>query len=173
MSQTPNHPPNLIPYLDGSLADKEYQEVKRHVESCAQCKEEVRIWESLDGMFRSPELEIEVPPFQWQRIQSGLTASRPVANNWERFFALLRPRQNAWKAALAVMIIGIVSLSGWQYHRVDQRNQLRALADFSQSESQRLSEARNPFSAFGEAAIENPFNRFEAKISGVNPFAAR
>jgi len=174
MNRRVEHPPNLMPFMDGSAADKEYEEIKRHVESCAQCKEEIRIWESLDNMIRSPKLEIEVSPFQWQRIQSRLTASRQEANSWKRFFALTKPRQVVWKAAVAVLIVSIVSLSGWQYlYKAGRASQLKELAAFSQSESLRLSVAKNPFSTFGESAIENPFDRFEVKISGKNPFAAR
>lgn len=174
MNPRVEHPPNLTPFLDGSPADKDYQEVKAHVESCSHCQEEIRIWESIDNIFRSPELEIEVPPFQWQRIQSRLTSSRPVASGWKRFSAFAGPRQLAWKAAVAVLVMGIVSILGWQYYyRVGQISQLESLAAFSQSESLRLSAANNPFSAFAESAIENPFDQFEVKTSGKNPFSAR
>jgi hypothetical protein len=174
MNHRVEHPPNLAALLDGSPADKEFQEVKQHVESCIQCQEEVRIWESLDDLVRSPELEIDVPPFQWQRIRSRLTESSPKVMGWQRFIALAKPRQVALKSAFAVLLIAVASLSVRQYYnRIGQINQLKTLADFSQSESLRLSEAKNPFSAYAESAVENPFDKFEARISGKNPFAAR
>jgi len=172
MNRRVEHPPNLMPLLDGSPADKEYREIQQHVKSCAQCQGEFRIWESLDGLVRSPELEIEVPPFQWQRIHSGLTASQP-ATGWKRFLVLATSRRFALRATVATLVIVIVAMYGWQYYyKFDRMNLLKTLAAFSQSESIRLSAAKNPFSAFGESAIENPFDKFEAKISGKNPFAA-
>jgi hypothetical protein len=175
MNRRMEHPPNLTVLLDGSPADKDYREVKQHAESCAQCREEIRGWKSLDEMVRLPELEIEVPPFQWQRIQSRLAASTPMAGGWNNLFAWARPRPMAWKAAVAVMAMCLAALFSWQYHnnKVDQANRLKALAIFIQSESLRLSAAKNPFGAFAESAIANPFDQFEAKISGKNPFEAR
>jgi len=174
MNRRMEHPPNLMSLLNGNPADKECQEIKRHVESCAQCKEEIRIWESLDDLVRSPDLEIEVPPFQWQRIQSRLAASKPAASGWTSFLGLTRPRTVAWKAAAAALVMGIAALFGWHYYyKVDQINKLQALAAFSQSENLRLSAAKNPFTAFGMSAIENPFGQFEVEISGKNPFEAR
>jgi hypothetical protein len=173
MNRRVEHPLNLTILLDGNAADKECQEIKQHVESCAQCKEEIRVWESLDDLVRSEELIIEVPPFQWQRIQARLATSRPAVGSWMRFFALTKPRLVAWRAAAAVLVIGLAVLFGWQYYyKVNQLNQLKTLEAFSQAESLRLSTARNPFSAFGESAIGNPFDQFEAKISGKNPFEA-
>lgn len=173
MKTTGNHPDNLFLLVDQDVADKKYEETGRHVESCLECKEEVRVLKSVDAMFRSPEFEIDVPPFHWQRIRARLEESQPAVGWWERVYEAIKPQRLAWACALGILLAVVLSLSGLEYHRYTERNQFAALVTYSESERQRIQSADNPFRGFSAANNENPFARFQIPDDRINPFAVR
>jgi len=120
MSYKEEHPQDLLLFLDWNEADERYEEVRQHVESCVHCSEEVKIWRSLDDMFRSPDQEIDVPPFQWQRIQFALEDSKPQQSKWDWIYGILKPNRLAMKLVYATLTVCLVALSGWEYHRIHQ-----------------------------------------------------
>jgi hypothetical protein len=167
-----DHPNDLCVLIDGDdTADKSYEELRKHVESCQECREEIRLLKSVDAVFRSREFEIDAPPFQWERIRARLEESQPAMGWWERVYEAFKPRQLAWKFALGTLLAVVLSLSGLEYHRYIERNQFGALVAYSESERQRMESADNPFRSPSAAQTENPFTRFQIQDDRSNPFA--
>lgn len=167
MNSSGKHPEDFSPYLDRDLEDSRYDEIRRHIESCPKCREEIRIWRSLDDLFRTPGIEVEVPPFQWARIEAKLKAARPGI--LERLTRLLDSRRLARRlaqrlpltAGIAFVLIAAFTFSGVQYRRYIEKRDFADLLVFSESETRRISETENPFRALlGGDADENPFSRF-------------
>lgn len=169
-----SHPKNLFILIDGvDIADKSYEELQKHVVSCQECSEEVRLLESIDGIFRSKEFEIDAAPFQWERIRARLEESQPAMGWWEQVYDAFKSRQLAWKFALGILFAVVMSLSGWEYHRHIERNQLGALIAYSESERERIESADNPFRGVTAGGSGNPFLRMQIPGDRSNPFAVR
>jgi len=169
MDSTAKHPDDFGPYLDGDAGDRRYEEIRHHLDGCRKCREEIRIWHSLDDLFRNPEAQIEVPPFQWTRIEAQLEARKPGIMG--RLNRLLQSRRLAWSAAFTLVLIAAVTFSGVGYRRHLEKRDFAALAVFNESETRRISEAENPFRALlGGAPDVNPFRRFQ-NTEDNNPFS--
>jgi anti-sigma factor RsiW len=173
MNAVPRHPDDLNPYLDADISDKRYEEIREHLAICPECRGELAALQSLDRIFRSPELEIEVPAWQWSRIQAGLQAPRPSGSWLDRIGALSQPRKFAWGIAFSLLIFGSVTVSVWQYRRAVAREDLTQVTRYAQTEQVRLRAAGNPFRV--AAVSGNPFAEIQngSGQSKGNPFAIR
>jgi anti-sigma factor RsiW len=161
------HPEDFGPYLDRDFSDNRYGEIAEHIKACRTCTEEIRSWQTIEGMFRDADLEIEVPAFQWARIKAQLAvpAPAPRAAGWLRSL-FGRP---GWAAAAGLLVCAL-TLTGVGYQKFAERSQLRDLAQFSVGERQRLVKAENPFRSDDES---NPFARIQDYADVGNPFATR
>jgi anti-sigma factor RsiW len=168
---TVEHPEDFSPYLDGETKDRRYGEIRRHLESCPECRREIEIWHSLDDLFRAPEAQIDVPPYQWTRIEAQLQSRKPgFFGSLDRF---LSAHRLAWGTALAALLMVAVTVSGVGYRRYQTQRDLAALSHFSESETRRIHSAENPFrSLVGGISDENPFSRFHT-TEDENPFSFR
>jgi anti-sigma factor RsiW len=165
------HPEDFSPYLDGDRDDRRYEHIRDHLAACPECRRELQIWSSLDDLFRTPDTQIEVPPFQWSRIEAQLQSRQPVPTGWWR--PLLQSHRFALSAALTVLLLVAVTLSGVGYRRHMESRDLAALSVFSESEIRRIESAGNPFrSLVVDRSDENPFSRFQIAENG-NPFSIR
>jgi hypothetical protein len=171
MKVTGNHPDNLTLLIDRDKADKRYDEIAAHIESCHECREEIQIIKSVDALFRSPEFEIEVPPFQWERIRERLEEHQPAMGWWEQVCEAVKPQRPAWTYALGILLAVVLSLSGLEYYSNIEARQFLAIATYSESERQRIESADNPFRGLLAAENENPFTRFQIPDDRTNPFA--
>lgn len=162
-----------MPYLDGETADKGYRAIQRHLDGCQECQAEIRTLKSLDSLIRLPEFELEVPPYQWQRIRARIMED-PVAPNWRGWLvAVLKPSKLAVSITMSLLLIFGMVFFGWEYRRHLTEDQLLAIASYSETERQRVGQAENPFRTYSDApSDENPFTRFQTPIAG-NPFAVR
>lgn len=162
-----------MPYLDGQTADKGYRAIQQHLDSCQECQAEIRTLKSLDSMFRLPEFEIQVPPYQWQRIRARL-AGNAVERGWRGWLvAMLKPSKLAFSMTTSILLIFGMAFFGWEYRRHLAEDQFLAIAAYSETERQRIGHAENPFRSYATApSDENPFTRFQTPIAG-NPFAVR
>lgn len=167
------HPENLYAFVDGETDDKRYEDLRQHVATCQECREEIRLIQSVEGMFRSREFEIDAPPFQWERIRARLEKTQPARGWWEQVYEAFKPRQLAWKFALGILLAVVLSLSGLEYRRSIERNQLVALVTYSESERQLIESADNPFRSSSAAQSENPFSIYQIPDDRSNPFAVR
>jgi hypothetical protein len=170
MRMTGSHPEDFSPYLDGDTSDFRYLELKRHLDSCPACANEIKEWQSFEAACKTPEFELEVPPFQWQRIQSRLEQENPEPASFKRWIGwLLRP-QILYRGAMA-SLLGLVFLySGFEYRLYVKTNQMKDLAAFSALEHARLQAAYNPFSDLtNDSYSQNPFAEIQ-KTEGNNPF---
>lgn len=154
MSLNVRHPEDFNCYLDRDFSDSRYEEIRVHLEGCAKCREELEIWRGIDAAFRSPKLDIEVPPFLWQRIASRITTP-PKRQRWrERITALALPRSMVWKGVAAVGLVLVMTLTGVRFAKY--RADLRILSMIGDSKP--------------EWKVENPFQRLVEEPTEENPF---
>ena len=148
------HIEDFGPVLSRQDADPEYPEIRRHLDHCQECRDELKNWQVLDELFRSEQAE--VPPFQWQRIAARLQEDRNAAR-LPRLVSLLRNWRPAWNIALGTAVIAAVIFSGVEYSRnVQEKQLLLAVTRYAQEEGVRISADGNPFRT-GAAAENNPF----------------
>jgi anti-sigma factor RsiW len=159
------HPVDFSPYLDRDYADKRYEEIRRHLDSCIECRDEVKALRALDGMFRAPELEMPLPEWHWQRIQARLETSRPRPGWLERMGILPAQRQIAWGMALSLLALAVVTVSTWQFRQQARENRLMELVQYTEAEHHRLKTADNPFRMYAIGS-GNPFAKAQSTIAG-------
>ncbi len=165
------HPKELFLLIDRASDDKEYEAVRKHVESCPECREEVRAAQGFEGMFRTGNFEIEVPPFQWERIRARLETYRPATGWRDRICEALIPRRAAFKYALGILLTVVVGLSGFEYYRYNERTRLAAFMSYYEAQRPRIESADNPFRAYLTAQNQNPFAKVQIPEDRMNPFA--
>jgi anti-sigma factor RsiW len=159
MNRTSGHPEDFGPYLDRDCSGPGHEEVREHLQECAECRKEIDALRRVDALFRSPETEIEVPSFQWQRIAARMTTPR-TAGLPALFHHLARP----WKMALATLGIGAAIMTGLQVQKgFEERQLLRTISRYAANEQQRMGAKKNPF--------PSPTGAYHSDEN--NPFAVR
>jgi|RhiMethySRZTD1v2_1073278.scaffolds.fasta_scaffold850571_2 anti-sigma factor RsiW len=157
MSSNLRHPEDFSSYLDRDFSDQRYEEIRAHLEICPKCREELEIWRNIDAAFRSPELELEVPPFLWQRIASRINGPS-VPRGWRVWtagFGLTRGSLIS-RAALALGTVLAITWAGNRIVRYRADAQIRAMITHSQPEWK----AENPFERLvDDDTEENPFQK--------------
>lgn len=175
MTAADKHPVDLSPYLDRDYSDRGFHDIQQHLTRCAECREEVRLWEAGAAMFRASEAQIDVPLFQWQRILARLEREEPVLPWPARLGAyLFAHRRAAWSTAMGLLLVVVATFSGlwYQQHRSDQR--ILALIAKSDAQWRREAAHENPFRALTlPVTKENPFEKFLYPTVKENPFALR
>jgi anti-sigma factor RsiW len=170
--ETKEHPEDFGPYLQGEASDPKFQEVRAHAEECARCQDEVRMWKSVDELFRSPESEIPVPPFQWQRIQARMQASAP-AGLAGRLPLVFRRWKPAWSGALVTLALGTMIVTGIGIRKsLEERQLLLAITQYAQEESRRIAADENPFRV-PTGSEQGPFDRSLFSDLQVSPTGRR
>jgi anti-sigma factor RsiW len=157
MSFNPKHPEDFSPYLDRDFSDGEYEEIRAHLKGCAKCHEELEVWRGIDAAFRSPELDLEVPPFLWQRIASQIKTP-PAQQGWrERIAAPTLLRSMVWRGVATVGLVLVLTLAGVRIAKY--RADSRILSMIGDSKPEWIVE--NPFQRLVEETTdENPFEKF-------------
>lgn len=159
MNNDKAHIEDFSPYLDLDVSDPRHAEIEDHIGGCPACSEEARRWQAVDASFHTPEAEIEVPPFQWQRIAAELRNPAP-AGVVSRLLALRRPWGLAWNVTLATLILGTFLISGLQYRRYsEERRILYAITSYTAEKGERMGSAGNPFEIAAAVTGNNPFAR--------------
>ncbi len=173
MSKMRPHPEDFSPYLDGNTIDSRYEELSLHLTSCPSCAEEVRELQKFEKNCRAAEFELDVPPFQWQRIQARLESDgiRPISGRrWLEFWTL---RRLALQAATGAVLLAVMMLSGLEYRKYLNEQQLTALAAYSRLEQAQLTTSGNPFTGLAQSSsAENPFAQLQSPAES-NPFVIR
>jgi anti-sigma factor RsiW len=157
MSSNLRHPEDFSCYLDRDFSDEQYQEIRAHLEICPKCREELEVWRNIDAAFRSPEFELDVPPFLWQRIANQINGSAPQGwRVWTAGFGRTRGSLIS-KVALALGIVLAVTWAGDRIVRYRADAQIRAMITHSQPEWK----AENPFERLvdDDTEEENPFQK--------------
>jgi anti-sigma factor RsiW len=163
MSFNLRHPEDFNCYLDSDFSDSRYEEIRAHLEGCAKCREELEIWRGIEAAFRSPELDIEVPPFLWQRIASRISAA-PGRQGWrERIRALALPRSMAWTGVAAVALVLLLTFTGVRFAKFRADSRILSMIEESKPEWK----VENPFQRLvDETTDENPFEKLLSTRSG-------
>lgn len=106
----------LLSYLDNDLSDDEKQTIQRHLETCQECRDDIKTLERLWQSDRPIE-RIGVPPFIWARIANALKSEkrRGFFDGVEFSFSrMLRP---VFVVAILVLVfIGGIELGTWIDH---------------------------------------------------------
>ncbi len=86
----------LSAYMDGALSQADTQQVRRHLESCKACRQQLADLQATDGLLQKLEPLEPSPGFEhtfWRKVAELEEASRP--SWWARY---TRP---VWRPALA------------------------------------------------------------------------
>ncbi len=161
MNSSKKHPADFSPYLDGDRADARFEEIRAHLATCAGCRDELNLWQSVDRAFRSPELEIDVSAAQWFRIRAKLHEPRPVPGWLERLSRLSRPRQFAVGFSFSLIMLLSVAVGIRQYRDAGRQGELTAIAQYGAVEEARLKAGGNPFRS-PERNFSNPFTKYQS-----------
>jgi hypothetical protein len=94
----------LSPFLDDELAPREREQVRAHLETCADCRRDLESLRATQGLVRSLD-PVKVPDGFRAQVRSRLSAARDTR---ERRWA---PRWSWPVAAAAVLIIGLFSVN--------------------------------------------------------------
>jgi hypothetical protein len=164
MKPTGEHPEDLTPLLSSAPRDAATEPLRRHVEGCAACRDEIEEGRSLGALLRSAD--IEVPVGQWLRIEERLRAEREA--RWsERLARLLGLGTWAYRSATAAVLALVLAVTGVFYQKAAEERQI--LMKLSGPDD---NAGGNPFDAYAAGSMgENPFDRFTTESSS-NPFAA-
>jgi len=159
MSDGSEHLEDFGPLIGGDVGDPRLPAMRAHVHSCASCRQSLEEWESLEALFRSPELEVPVPKHQWRQIARRIEALAPTPQRPDRFWDwigfALRP---AWSFSLVVALLISSLWVGLRY--VDYESHTAVLTAIADADAD-WDNARNH---------ENPFGDYAGVVSGGNPF---
>jgi anti-sigma factor RsiW len=93
----------ITDYIDGTLDVRERAEIDRHLESCAACRRVIEDSREIKGVAASLDLR-EPPVRSWTRLERAIKLEeRPSVAR--RSPAWLQPRQLAWLAAAAALVL--------------------------------------------------------------------
>jgi Putative zinc-finger/FecR protein len=81
----------LHDYVDGVLTPGERQEVERHLETCANCRQEMQFLQALRQQVARLPQRLDPPRDLWPEIAARI---EPKPRMWEAWLAELRTRQN-------------------------------------------------------------------------------
>lgn len=167
MKPRSGHPEDWSPYLDRQTTDNRYAALDGHLEECAECRAEISRLESIDNLFRKPELELEVPAFQWTRIQAAIAERENVRPRG--FLELLRRGRTAWAGALTSLLLVAAVGSLVLHRRVEDARRLAQVASYAETARLDPAMSENPFRPYVRRETGNPFSRYQAP-GDENPF---
>ncbi len=103
----------LLRYLDNELAQKEKLKVRRHLESCQTCQNDLKIIKSL-WRTGQPVEKLSVPPFLWTRIITRLKSEKQQGFVNEMKYAILPMLRPAIIiVVLLFILVGGIDLGNW------------------------------------------------------------
>ncbi len=109
---------NAAPYVLGALTDEEHDAFRRHLESCAVCREEVAALQVVAAALPAAAAQLSAPPELKQRVMSSVHAGARRRPADERAgarrppaLARLRWRPNLAVAVLAAAVIALAAVA--------------------------------------------------------------
>jgi len=162
------HPEDLTPLVAGRREHPEYGVLRAHVDGCTECRGEVEELRQLSDLFRAPELEIEVPAYQWTRIAARLESERrtPLARLASWLWPVVSQNRLAYSVAMLAVFAVVISAGGLYYRAYSEHQQILSALRASGSETRRV---ENPFEAY--LRTESGQNPFDKATESSNPFA--
>lgn len=97
----------LHPYLDGELTPAQRTDVEQHLAGCADCRAQLKDFQSLHSALQAPELRLKASDTLKQRLAKGLA---------EEDSRKPRPRWYPWAAAAAVAVLAVALGWGFLFH---------------------------------------------------------
>lgn len=103
-------------YVDGEVSEREAEQVRAHLITCASCTEELESLMSEQEMYALYDRELEIPSSVWATIAARIESDQPITNSVSRsqrrtpFLGLLSlPRLGfAFSSVMAVLIMAVV-----------------------------------------------------------------
>jgi anti-sigma-K factor RskA len=111
---------NAAPYVLGALTEEEQQAFRRHLDSCAVCREEVAALQVVASTLPAAAAQLSAPPALKQRVMASIhedlcdhvaepaRARRRPAFTWPRWRPLFVP---ALGAIVVVVVVAVIALS--------------------------------------------------------------
>jgi hypothetical protein len=158
---------NLTAYQDAELSAAEADEVRRHLQVCKSCADELQSLRKASEYIESRIQELNPKPETWNLVRARIADTRIPDSPW-RFFSLRR------RLATAAMAVFLVAGAGYmQYRQFERRSLDQYISKYVQERSTRI-RIKSVLSKFETGLIENPYadNPFiEFKATPVgNPF---
>jgi hypothetical protein len=159
---------NLTAYQDSELSAIEADEVRRHLQVCASCAEELRSLRKTSEYIESRIRELNPKPETWNLVRARIADAEISYSPW-RFFL------QHWRPATAAMTIFLVAGAGYmQYRQVERRSLDQYISKYVQERNTRIRiksiltkykmgvemespYADNPFIEAKATFTENPF----------------
>ncbi len=104
----------LLPlYAAGQLEGREREMLEAHLLDCAQCQEDLRLWQAVSGEIMASSCAVVAPPELAGRALERSHTRSGFSLGWLRVWQLLRAQaylvqREMWPAAMAVMALGVV-----------------------------------------------------------------
>jgi len=159
---------NLTAFLDGELNASDSEQVRRHVNSCASCAEELRTLRETVSFVESHRRELEPRPGSWNLVRARISSEGVRAP--ARFFGFGR-----WQTAAAALAVCAVLAAGYvQYQQIQKRNLDGYIAQYLRERAARGAAQIARWDAAANTKIEipyanNPFTEIRATLTD-NPF---
>jgi hypothetical protein len=102
----------LLPfYVSGELTENEYIQVKRHLEECAECREELEMWRSLSEVMEEDYKRVKAPQGVLKRALETIRKKEERANSFLKSWEILRAQvplvnKDIWPASLLILFLG-------------------------------------------------------------------
>ena len=105
----------LLPfYAAGQLDGPQRAEIEAHLPTCAECREDLELWQSISSEINAADRALTAPARPADRALERITAPGRLAGLFRQAWQLLRAqaylaRREMWPASAAVMALGVVT----------------------------------------------------------------
>jgi hypothetical protein len=171
----------LTAYLDGELPRPAAERIRRHLEECPPCQDELQALRGAAAFVESHARDVEPVPEIWNNLRARIAAMPAPAGRSGFFQFLVVNRWAAMAATLAATAVLALGLWGYLAHQASQRALESYMNDYlvMRSVTERLHavEARQWRHLRSEAGVawtpvsENPFVD-QRPVTLANPFVS-
>jgi len=111
----------LTAYLDGELSGAAAERVRRHLEECPPCQDELQALQGAAAFVESHARKVEPVPEIWNNLRARIAAMPPPAGRPGFFQFLVVNRWAAMAATLASTAVLALGLWGYLAHQASQK----------------------------------------------------
>ena len=171
----------LTAYLDGEISGTAAEQIRRHLEECPPCQDELQALRGAAAFVESHAREVDPVPEIWNNLRARIAAMPPPASRSGFFQFLVVNRWAAMAATLTSTVILALGLWGYLAHQSSRKALESYMSDYiaMRAVTERLHavEARQWRHLKSEGGVartpfpENPFVDHRP-VSLANPFVS-
>lgn len=104
----------LLPfYVSGKLTDSERIRVHQHLEACAECREEMGLWQNLSGVMKQDYTPLKAPQAALDQALAAIEGNEAHVNFLVKSWRIMQAQvplvnKEIWTASLLVLVLGFV-----------------------------------------------------------------